>query len=127
MKNHIFLNLSVKDGEFDFPAKIQETRLKAFLKDIPDGAKVEMFISVSTNKGTNAQLARLHAMIREIANDLGYTFEEVKLIIKRHTGLCFMKEKVQYCKSFADCDKDELNLCIQECIRLGDEHGIQLR
>jgi hypothetical protein len=127
MKNHIFLKLSVKDGKFDFPKKIQETRLNAFLKDIPDGVNVEMFISVSTDKGTNAQLARLHAMIREIANDIGYTFEEVKLIVKRQTGLCFMKDKVQYCKSFADCDKDDLNLCIQECIRIGDENGIQLR
>ena len=127
MKNSIFIKLSVKDGELDFPVKIQETRLKAFLKELPDGANMEMFIAVSSEKGTNAQLARLHAMIREIANDIGYTFEEVKLIIKRHTGLCFMKDKVQYCKSFADCDKDELNLCIQECIRIGDENGIQLR
>ena len=59
MKNNIFLKLSVKDGELDFPAKIQKTRLDAFLKDVPDGAKMEVFISVSTRKGSNAQLARL--------------------------------------------------------------------
>ena len=127
MKNNIFLKLSVKDGELDFPMKAQQTRLNTFLKNIPDGAKLEMFISVSTKKGSNAQLARLHAMIREIANDLGYTFMEMKLLIKRQTGLCFMRDKKEYCKSFADCDSDELGLAIQECIRLGDEHGIQLR
>ena len=38
MKNNIFLKLSVKDGELDFPAKIQQTRLNTFLKDLPDGA-----------------------------------------------------------------------------------------
>jgi hypothetical protein len=127
MKNNIFIKGIVRDGQLDFPAKIQKTRMDAFYSDLPDGAKVEIFISVSTGKGTNAQLARLHAMIREIANDLGYTFEEVKLIVKRNVGFCFMKDKQEYCKSFADCDKDDLNLCIQECLRLGDFNGIQLR
>ena len=81
----------------------------------------------ANDKGTNAQLARLHAMIRQIANDLGYTFNEVKLMVKREVGLCFMRNNTEYCKSFADCDKDELNLAIQECIRIGDFNGIQLR
>lgn len=127
MKNNIFLKLSVKDGELDFPAKIQQTRLNAFLQSLPDGANLEMFISATTGKGSNAQLARLHVMIREIANDLGYTYKEVKLMVKRNVGLCFMRDKQEYCKSFADCDKDDLNLCIQECVRLGDDLGIQLR
>ncbi len=127
MKDNIFLKLSVKDGELDFPAKINKTRLNTFLKSLPNGARLEMFISASDDNGTNAQLARLHAMIREIANDLGYTFQEIKLMVKRETGLCFMKNKTEYCKSFADCDKNELNLCIQECVRLGDFNGIQLR
>lgn|SRR6056300_114537 len=127
MKNNIFLKLSVKDGELNFPAKIQQTRLNAFLQSLPDGANLEMFISATTGKGSNAQLARLHVMIREIANDLGYTYKEVKLMVKRNVGLCFMRDKQEYCKSFADCDKDDLNLCIQECVRLGDDLGIQLR
>ena len=127
MKNNFFGKLSVKDGELDFPSKIQKTRLNAFLKDVPDGTQMEVFISVSTKKGSNAQLARLHAMIRELANDIGYTFMEMKLVIKRQTGLCFMRDKKEYCKSFADCDSDELNLAIQECLRIGDEQGIQLR
>ena len=127
MKDNIFLKLSVKDGELDFPAKINKTRLNTFLKSLPNGTRLEMFISASDDNGTNAQLARLHAMIREIANDLGYTFQEVKLMVKRETGLCFMKNKTEYCKSFADCDKSELNLAIQECVRLGDFNGMQLR
>ncbi len=127
MKNNIFIPAQVIGGEITYPAKIQKTRLNAFLSDVPDGARIEMFISVSTDNGTNAQLARLHAMIRELASDIGYTFMEMKLLVKRQTGLCFMKDKTEYCKSFADCDKEELNLCIQECMRIGDEQGIQLR
>ena len=127
MKDNIFLKLSVKDGELDFPMKAQQTRLNTFLKNIPDGAKLEMFISVSTGKGSNAQLARLHAMIREIANDLGYTFEEIKLQVKRKAGLCFMRDNKEYCKSFAECDKSDLNLAIQAALEIGDFSGMQLR
>ena len=127
MKDNIFIKLSVKDGEFAYPVKANKTRLDTFLKSLPNGSRLEVFISASNDKGTNAQLARLHAMIRQIANDLGYTFNEVKLMVKREVGLCFMRNNTEYCKSFADCDKDELTLAIQECIRIGDFNGIQLR
>ena len=127
MKDNIFIKLSVKDGELSFPMKAQETKLNTFLKNLPDGAKLEMFIGVTTVKGSNPQLARIHAMIRQLANDIGYTFEEIKLQVKRTAGLCFTRNKTVYCKSFADCDKDDLNLAIQACIEIGDFSGIQLR
>ena len=99
MKNNIFVKAKKQDGEIKYPVKAQGTRYENFLKDIPDGANIEIFVSISTeSKGSNAQLARVHAMIRELANDLGYTFEEVKLMVKRHTGLCFNQDGQEYCK-----------------------------
>ena len=92
-----------------------------------DGARVEVFIGVQDGKGSNPQLARVHAMIREIASELGYTFEEVKLQVKRKAGLCFVKNNVEHCKSFAKCDKEELNLAIQAAMEIGDFSGMQLR
>lgn len=127
MKDSIFVNLTVKDGELSYPLKAQETRVKNFLKNVPDGAHVEMFISVSTEKGTHAQLARVHAMIRELANEIGYTFDEMKLQVKRKAGLCFIKDGSEYCKSLAKCDKEELSLAIQACIEIGDFSGMNLR
>jgi len=127
MKDNIFIKLSNKDGEFDFTMKAQKAKLDAFLKRLPDGAKLEMFIGVTTDKGSNPQLARIHAMIRQLANDIGYTFEEVKLQVKRKAGLCFTRNNVEYCKSFADCDKEDMNLAIQACIEIGDFSGVQLR
>jgi hypothetical protein len=127
MKDNLFIKLSVKDGEFDFDKKSQKTKLDAFLKRLPNGAKLEMFIGVTTDKGSNPQLARIHVMIRQLANDIGYTFEEVKLQVKRKAGLCFTRNNVEYCKSFADCDKEDLNLVIQACIEIGDFSGVQLR
>ena len=127
MKDQLFVEGRIKDGKLHFPIKAFQIKYDNFFKQHEDGARVEVFIGVQDGKGSNPQLARVHAMIREIANDIGYTFMEVKLIVKRNTGLCFMKDKTEYCKSFADCDRDDLNLCIQECIRIGDEQGIQLR
>jgi len=127
MRDNIFIELSVKNGELHFPVKGNKKKFENFLKQQPDDAKLELFIAVTTDKGSNPQLARIHATIREIANELGYTFEEVKLLVKRKSGLCFVKDGTEYCKSFAKCDKEELNLVIQACIEIGDFNGMQLR
>ena len=128
MKNHIYLNAEIKGGKITYPIKANESRINNFLANAPEGAKVEMFISVSDEvKGSNAQLARIHVMCREIANEIGYTFNEVKLNVKRQAGLCFMRDNSEYCKSFGKCDKDELNLAIQACIEIGDFSNMNLR
>lgn len=127
MKDNLFIQATTKDGELHFTVKALENKYKNFLKNLPDGIKLEIFIGASSGKGSNPQLARIHAMIREIANELGYTFEEVKLQVKRKAGLCFTKNNVEYCKSFAQCDKEELNLAIQAALEIGDFSGMQLR
>lgn len=127
MKNHIALNGEIKDGKITFPISADKSRMKNFLINAPDGAKVEMFISISDGKGSNAQLARIHAMCREMANEIGYTFEEMKLNIKRKAGLCFVKNNSEHCKSFGKCDTEELNLAIQACIEIGDFSNMNLR
>ena len=128
MKNNISINGIIKDGQIHYPIKANESRMNNFLANAPEGAKVEMFVSISDEvKGSNAQLARIHAMCREIANEIGYTFNEVKLQVKRQAGLCFMKNNSEYCKSFAQCDKAELNLAIQACIEIGDFNNMNLR
>ena len=127
MKDNLFVKASVKDGKIYFPIKAMGTKYRKFFEQLQDNSKLEVFIGVSGVKGSNPQLARLHAMIREIAQEIGYTFEEAKIQVKRSSGLCFVKDKQEYCKSFADCDKDELNLAIQSCIEIGDFNGMQLR
>jgi len=127
MKDSLFVQCTVKNGALVFPIKAIGNKYQKFLNDLPEGVKLEIFIGVSGEKGSNPQLARLHAMIREIAQEIGYTFEEAKLVVKRKAGLCFTKNKEEYCKSFGQCDKDELNLAIQACIEIGDFSGMQLR
>ena len=127
MKANLFANLTKRDGKLEYNVKAQETIYNKFVEDLPEGAKVEIFISISGDNGTNAQIAKIHVSIRQIANDLGYSFSEMKLLIKRKAGLCFNKNGTEYCKSFGDCSKEELNSVIQEIIELGDEVGSNLR
>ena len=78
MKDQLFVQAVIKEGKLHFPIKAFETKYNKFLKDMPEGARIELFIGVQDGKGSNPQLARVHAMIREIANEIGYTFEEAK-------------------------------------------------
>ena len=127
MKANLFANLTKRDGKLEYNVKAQEIIYNKFVEDLPEGAKVEIFISISGDNGTNAQIAKIHVSIRQLANDLGYSFSEMKLLIKRKAGLCFNKNGTEYCKSFGDCSKEELNSVIQEIIELGDEVGSNLR
>ena len=127
MKQNLFSNLTKRNGKLEYNIKAQETIYNKFVDSLPEGSKIEMFISVSGSNGTNAQIAKIHVSIRELANELGYSFSEMKLQIKRMSGLCFNKNGGEYCKSFGDCSKDELNSVIQEIIQLGDEVGSNLR
>ena len=127
MKANLFANLTKRDGKLEYNVKAQETIYNKFVEDLPEGAKVEIFVSISGDNGTNAQIAKIHVSIRQLANDLGYSFSEMKLLIRRKAGLCFNKNGTEYCKSFGDCSKEELNSVIQEIIELGDEVGSNLR
>jgi len=127
MKNNIFLRMTKKNGKLVHSVKAMKSRYDKFVDDLPEGASIEMFVSTSNEDGTHAQLARIHVMIRELASSLGYTFEETKLLTKRKAGLCVVKDKQEYCKSFAECDKEELNLVIQALIEIGDITNTNLR
>ena len=126
-KQNLFSNLTKKDGKLIYNIKAQETIYNKFVEELPEGAKVEIFVSISNDDGSTAQIAKIHAMIRELANTIGYTFSEMKLQVKRQAGLCFNKGGSEYCKSFAECSKSELNLVIQELIEIGDFSNVNLR
>ena len=127
MKRNFFSTLKKKDGELIHTIKVKGTLYENWIKEIPEGMKVEIFASISSDDGTAAQIAKVHAMIRDVANTIGYTFGEMKLQVKRKAGLCINKGGSEYCKSFAKCNKSELNLVIQELIDIGDFSGINLR
>lgn len=102
-----------------------------FKEQLPEGTIIELYAEVASDDGTLAQLAKIHAMIRELSHHTGFTFEEVKMLIKQRSGLVLIrkiegKEDIVI-KSLADCDKDELSSAIQAAIELGQKvnHPVQ--
>lgn len=102
-----------------------------FLSSLEPGQIVDGFYDANKDDGTLAQLAKVHACIRQLAIDTGDNFEDLKFEVKKMSGLCVVKdvngEKFLVCKSFSKCSKEELGLVIETIIQIGDTVGINFR
>jgi hypothetical protein len=103
-----------KDGKLIYASPEQKLAYELFLQKLPEGQAVEMYVDLININHSKAQLAKVHACIRELAAESGYSFDDMKILIKGTSGL----EN----KSFADCSKDELMLAIEACIQIGREN-----
>jgi hypothetical protein len=103
-----------KDGKLTYASPQDTLAYDMFLSKLEDGQIVDMYIDLASADHSKAQLAKVHACIRELAKESGYTFDEMKIVVKQASGL--------EDKSFADCSKDELMLAIEACIQIGREN-----
>jgi hypothetical protein len=108
-----------KNGKLVFNNTKDKLAYELFVDKINEGQIVEMYIDLANVDHSKAQLAKVHACIRELAKESGYTFEEMKLLVKKSAGLCIEAEGILECKSFAECSKDEIALAIEACIEIG--------
>jgi hypothetical protein len=113
-----------RNGKLSFVDDKSKLGYQIFLDKLAEGQKVDMYIDVTDDKHSGAQLKKVHACIRELANESGYTFEEMKLLVKKQSGLCIEAEGILECKSFAECSKDEISLAIGACIEIGILYNI---
>ena len=121
------VKLVKQDGKLVYPNDKSKLNYKLFLDKLPEGQEVEMFIGLTSSDKSVAQLAKVHACIRELALESGYTFDEMKVLVKQKCGLAYDGGGAIVFKSFADCSKDELVLVIQACIEIGKEnYGMNL-
>jgi hypothetical protein len=96
--------------------------MKDFLKKLQEGDKIEAYLAKSEGTdGTLAQLAKVHACIKELARFTGNRFQEIKNVIKYKAGL--IDVHTGDLRSFGDCSKGELSDAIQTCIDIGNEIG----
>ena len=133
---------SQKDGMFICTLKKEGNKLihvnnskkqlyKAFLRDMEEGQTVQVFFDINKDTGSLAQLAKIHKCIKEISMETGHTTCEVKLEVKRRSGLAMKynskgNTKTEY-KSFSLCSKEELGLVIETIILIGDYLGVNFR
>lgn len=132
MVHNIYHGHLVKiNNKLEHRDKSSTNKYTDFLKNLEENQMVEVFMEGTNDNGTVPQLAKIHVCIRELAKDIGYSFEDMKLEVKRQAGLCVKKnlggETFMICKSFADCSKDELALAVEAIIQIGDTVGINFR
>jgi len=115
-----------KDGKLTYSHPKDKLAYDLFVQKLSEGQEVEMYIDLANADHSRAQINKIHACIRELAKESGYTFEEMKLLVKKQTGLCYEAEGQFECKSFADCSKDEIMLAIETCIEIGRKLNVNL-
>jgi hypothetical protein len=103
-------------------------KFNRLLHSLKPGNRVSMMIEVVKDDHSLVQLAKVHALIRELAHCTGNDFEDVKLEVKRRAGLTVKSKDsegktLEMVKSFADCSKDQISMAIQACIEIGNEFG----
>ena len=118
--------LTKKNGNLVHINETTKISYQLFLDKLQEGQEVEVFMGLTSDNGSLAQLAKIHACIRELAKESGYTFDEMKVLVKKHSGLCYDGEGAEYCKSFKECSKDELAMAIESAIEIGRDLNINL-
>ena len=103
-------------------------KFNRLLLSLKPGQRISAMFEVIKDDHSLVQLAKVHALIRELAHCTGNDFEDVKLEVKRKAGLTVKSKdgegkSIELVKSFADCSKEQLSMAIQTCIDIGAEFG----
>ncbi len=109
-----------KDGKLYNVSSKDNAAYDLFVKSLEEGSVVEMYMSIEKDNGSLAQLAKIHAMCRTLADHIGETFQDMKLLVKEKAGLVAHTESGVHVKSFSVCSKEELSLAIQAAKEIGE-------
>jgi len=126
---YTIIEYSVDDKGVMAPRSEKELqKFNRMLLSLKPGNRVSCMFEVVKDDHSLVQLAKVHALIRELAHCTGNEFEDVKLEVKRKAGLTVKSKdsagkSIEYVKSFADCSKDQLSMAIEACILIGEEVG----
>jgi hypothetical protein len=115
----VSIKLVKKNGKLTYADNKAKLAYEIFASKLQEGDKAEMYIELANADHSKAQLAKVHACIRELAKESGYTFAEMKALVKGASGIGE--------KSFADANKDDLMLAIEACIEIGKELNVNLQ
>jgi hypothetical protein len=128
--HNTIVNYIKKDGQLVPASENDAAKLKLFSMSLKEGDNIEVYLSMTNNVDKTAgQLAKVHALIRELAAYTGHTFDEMKDEIKRKAGLYIItgtRSSDKQLKSFGDCSKEELSSAIESCIEIGHMLGCNL-
>ncbi|HEY4062279.1 MAG TPA: hypothetical protein VGM30_10285 [Puia sp.] len=123
--------LSKKSGKLVPVNPKTEKQFTEFKSKIGEGTTIEVFMESINDNGLLSQLAKVHVMIRALANHIGEDPAIMKYLVKEKAGLCFThrhsEKESLVCKSFGDCSYDELDLAIHAAIDIGQKVNLSLQ
>jgi hypothetical protein len=111
-----------KNGKLTYATPQDKLAYDIFISKLEEGQIVEMYVDLANADHSKAQLAKVHACIRELAKESGYTFDEMKDAVKEASGLSYKEGVMITYKSFADCSSTELTLAIEAAISIGEKN-----
>jgi hypothetical protein len=103
-----------KNGKLTYATPQDKLAYDIFISKLEEGQIVEMYVDLANADHSKAQLAKVHACIRELAKESGYTFDEMKDAVKEASGLGG--------KSFGECSREDLMLAIEAAIEIGEKN-----
>lgn len=116
MKQTLFCKMKLTSEGFIPASREDQIKLELYMKQFKEGSDFEMSVSLLEAAKSYAQLKRIHAIIRELSDYTGMTYDEMKNYIKLKAGLFDYKKEgdtlEETVKSFKVCSKKELDTAI---------------
>lgn len=123
MSKPFVYKLIKKNGRLVFKNNSDLKTFQELTDKLREGTVIEQMTIFDRDDGSLAQIAKVKAMIRDLAKEIGDTFLNTEVAVKKECGLIDLKGDV---RSFGDCSKEELSDVIQHLIQRGEWIGINL-
>lgn len=123
MSKPFVYKLIKKNGRLVFKNNSDLKTFQELTDKLREGTVIEQMTIFDRDDGSLSQIAKVKAMIRELAKEIGDTFLNTEVAVKKECGLIDLKGDV---RSFGDCSKEELSDVIQHLIQRGEWIGINL-
>lgn len=126
-KQVLSIKMVKKNGTLSIASSLMTEQYKIFTAGMKEGDMVDCLFETVGKDYTAAQLRKIHVMIKEIAQEQGDSFDNVKNDIKLRCGMTY-KEKgnIKY-QSFSTCSKEDLSQVIETIIQIGEFLNINFR
>lgn len=120
MKKTCVIKFKKVNGKLVLKDGLMKVRFQEFIKHLTEADEIEAIIEAVEPNNTKAQLAKIHVMIKEIADETGEDVKKTKRDIKDQCGLTYYIDKTKHYKSFADLDRTALSNVITHLYLIGE-------
>jgi len=127
MNQLLKITFKKKGNKLVITSKLERDQYNIFIRSLDEDAIVEGLLELRTLDNTKSQLAKIHVMIKIMADEQGYSVKEMKEIMKDECGMSYKKEGKKIYESFADKSKDELSNVIETIIQRASFLNINLQ